>query len=190
MYYYCKFTKTICNTLGTELTNYQINSICAILEYTADQLQIVRNDYESKLSCDVKDTSEITESKRHKLVIRFDPDIFKGDGIYYRSTGEPYEKAVNRLKFDKLRADKFFLINFLQNVAVTLKENQPWYEAVRSAISNELELEEDEHDFIVDYVRNRLMVKRLTERLATNELDQSKLTASILQLDVGAYVDT
>lgn len=111
--------------------------------------------------------------------------FFKADGIYYRSTGEPYEEAINRLKFDKLRSDKFFLINFLRNVAVNLNENQPWFETARKTISNEFELIDDEHDFIVDYVRNRLMIKRLNERLAENELKQSKLSASVLQLDVG-----
>lgn len=175
--------------IGTELTNYERNSISAILEYTADQLQIIRNDYESKLPCDVNDTNEITNTKRQKLVIRFDPAIFKGDGIYYRSTGEPYNKAVDRLKFDKLRSDKFFLINLLQNLASNLKDNHPWYESVRKTISYEFELINDEHEFIVDYVRNRLMVKRLTERLAENELDQSKLTSSVLQLDVGIIVN-
>lgn len=177
--------------VGTELSNFQKKSISAILEYTADQLQIVRNDYESKLPCGLNDKSEIADSKRQKLVIRFDPAIFKADGIYYRSTGEPYKDAVKRLQFDKLRSDKFFLINLLQNIAVDLKENQLWYETARTAISNEFELIDDEHIFIVEYVRNRLMVKRLTERLAENELNQSKMTASVPQLDVSrvhAYI--
>lgn len=65
-----------CNIIGTELSKYQQNSICAILEYTADQLQIVRNDYESKLQCGVNDTSEIADFNRHKVGIRFDPTIF------------------------------------------------------------------------------------------------------------------
>lgn len=162
------------------MSNYQKNCISAILEVTANQLQIVRNDYESERS----DKEEMADFKRHKLSIRFHPTIYRGDGIFYRSTGEPYNKAVNRLKFDKLRSDKFFLINILENVAVDLKDNQAWYETVRKTISDEFELIDDEHEFIVEYVRNRLMEKRLTERLAENEVDQSKLTASVLQLDV------
>lgn len=176
--------------LGTELTEYQKNSFIAILEYTANQLQIVRNDYESKIQCDVNDKSGNANSKRHKLAVRFDPAIYKGDGIYYRNTGEPYHKAVNRLKFDKLRSDKYFLINLLQNIAVNLKANQTWYEPARKTISYEFELIDDEHEFIVDYVHNRLMEKRLTERLAKNKLDQSKLTAPVLQLDVGIIINS
>lgn len=174
----------------THLQTYEFDVAYGIIYAAIDQLYIVRNAYETPLCTQPPQTQTAATNTLHletRLPChkRFHPDTYKGDGLYYRLTGEPYNDALDRLLFDQLRSTKMYAAHALVHIGRLVQQrSDSWFDEFEHILQSNWAYRNDEHEFIVEFVRNQLSVKRLKERLTTAHETQKRLKEQPKNVDV------
>lgn len=144
------------STDGRALGPYHRHVARSCLATICAQLAVLRNAYES-----AEQNQEQFELLPTLLCERFDPNFYRSDGIFLRATGEPYAAGVRRLLFDQLRADKHFIAHTLQVTKKELLQSAGAYASLESTVRTLRENRRDEHEFVLEYARNVLTLRRL-----------------------------
>lgn len=137
---------------------YNDVAVCA-LNIAINQLALIRNDYETP----APESPDHFDPLPAPLNERFDPRQYRPDGLFLRKTGEPYEEAMPRLMFDKLRSDKNYIVHMLRCARDGFHRMGASFKVLEDLIFVNRELEQESHAFIVEYVQNLMMMKRLKE---------------------------
>lgn len=150
----------------SHLNHLEVECSKIILHQAITELSVCQAKYGTK-------TKEIEKSKK-PIESRFIDKKYAENGIFYRKTGEFFDQAADRLKFDKLNGDKIFLINFLNTTLTELKiRNQ--FEKLKTAVNNEIDVNDGEKQFLIDFFRNKFVLNELKQRqdlYKTRELEK------------------
>lgn len=147
-------------TVG-QLDPFHLHIVRSCFAATIDQLSAIRNDYESP-ECPPPTADTIPAP----LERRFAADVYRSDGIFLRTTGEPFAQGVDRLLFDQLRADKHFVMQTLRDAKRELRVSGGHYDGMTETTNALLEQRRDEAEFVGEYARNVLLLRRLRRYVA------------------------
>lgn len=162
------------------LPDYNNEVAVCVLNIAVNQLALIRNDFETP----APECPDHFEPLPKPLAHRFDPRHYHSDGLFLRHTGEPYEQALPRLKFDKLRSDKNYIANMLRCARNSFYQDGASFKVLDEMIFRSKELDKEEHLFIVEYVRNLMLVNRLRDHKRYLDMSLKKQMTVSQEFDV------
>lgn len=161
LHIFIRHSRTCIEEIRFSLPVYYNNVAICSLNIAVSQLALIRNDYETP----APECPDHFDPLPAPLAQRFDPSCYRPDGIFLRLTGEPYDQAMARLMFDKLRSDKNYIAHVLRVARDSFHQLGAHFKVLEELIYENRELEQEEHQFIVEYVRNLMMKQRLKNHL-------------------------